>query len=400
MDMAAPGKGDYTWEQLIDELRPLGQRMRDRIPERLRDDPLVMQESMRLLLSGLMRAASDAIIGDRKHPMFVPELNVVMNIFQPNADTIYKSAIIGKGGSYRIHGERGKTRMMVLAQMGPDTLRTGKHHPVLAHGDFNEVKLDSKGRFDVIISPEKPKGYEGDWWQLHPEAEKFMIRIVGCDWGNESEPRFGIDRLDVDHARGRPSLEDLNHRYSEIPAIVQTCALAFPQKVTQLRDEGLINKLKVVDFSQMSGLQRQSYYEGAYDLADDEALIVEVKIPKQVGYWSLILTNELYETTDYYNNQTSLNDAQAVLDDDGLFRAVISARDPGVHNWLDTSGNATGAIQGRWFDTDDRPTPTARKVKISEVASALPASTKKVSPEERVRLLRERRINAQMRIIW
>src|SRR3546814_2144567 len=86
----------------------------------------------------------------------------------------------------------------------------------------------------------------------------------------------------------------------------------------------------------MSGLSRQAYYEGAYDLADDEALISEVRIPDQVSYWSLILTNELYETTDWYNNQSSLNDVQAVVDSDGVFRAVISARDPGVHNWLDT----------------------------------------------------------------
>src|SRR3546814_12449235 len=67
------------------------------------------------------------------------------------------------------------------------------------------------------------------------------------------------------------------------------------------------------------------------------SLISEVRIPDQVSYWSLILTNELYETTDWYNNQSSLNDVQAVVDSDGVFRAVISARDPGVHNWLDTS---------------------------------------------------------------
>src|SRR3546814_8101894 len=69
-------------------------------------------------------------------------------------------------------------------------------------------------------------------------------------------------------------------------------------------------------FTQMSGLSRQAYYEGAYDLADDEALISEVRIPDQVSYWSLILTNELYETTDWYNNQSSLNDVQAVVDSD------------------------------------------------------------------------------------
>jgi hypothetical protein len=150
----------------------------------------------------------------------------------------------------------------------------------------------------------------------------------------------------------------------------------------------------------MTGLSRQSYYEGAYDLAEDEALVTEVKIPDQVRYWSLILTNELYETTDWYNNQSSLNDSQAVVDADGVFRAVISARDPGVHNWLDTSGYPRGAVQGRWFDTDERPTPVIRKMNIREVAAALPPGTKRVTPAEREAMMRDRRAAAQLRTIW
>jgi hypothetical protein len=389
-----------TWESLIDELRPLGAMMHDRVPEELRGDPHVMQESVRLLLYGLMRATTDALVGDRNHPMFVPELNIAQNIFQPNADTIYKTAMIAPGGSYRLRGDRGTVRMMILAQMGPDTLRTGQHHPVQGQLDFNDLTLDANGMFDVLISPERPQDYSGDWVLLHPQVEKFMVRIVGCDWGREREPRLSIDRLDAYPAKGRVSLDNLAFRLSEIPTITRNCALAFPPKVQQLRTEGLINQLKVVDFSQMSGLSRQSYYEGAYDLADDEALITEVHIPEQVGYWSLILTNELYETTDWYNNQSSLNDTQAVVDPDGVFRAVISARDPGVHNWLDTSGYPRGAVQGRWFDTDARPTPAIRKVRLHEVTALLPADTKRVTPAQRDAMLRDRRMAAQLRTIW
>jgi len=393
-------QGVYEWEQLLDDLRPLGERMRQRLPERLRADPHVRQEAVRLLLAGLLRTTNDAIAHDRAHPMFVPELNLIQNIFQPNADTIYKAALIGKGGTYRMRGERGDVRMMVMAQLGPDTLRTGQHHPALDTNDFGGLALDGQGRFDVIVSPERPAGWDGDWWALHPECEKFMLRIVGCKWGDEREPRFGIDRLDTAASKGRPTLEELAARFREIPFTTQTCALAFPDRVSKMRDEGLLNTLKVVDFSQMSGLQRQSYYEGAFELADDEALITEVAIPDDVGYWSLILTNELYETIDWYNNQASLNDAQAVVDSDRVFRAVISAGDPGVHNWLDTSGYARGAIQGRWFDTDARPTPTMRKVKLSAVRDYLPADTRRVTPEERDAMIRARRISGHMRTLW
>jgi hypothetical protein len=395
--MASDG---LEWEKLIDGLRPLGDAMRARVPERLRDDPQIMAESMRLLLSGLARASSDALVGDRRHPMFVPELNIAQNIFQPNADTIYKSCLIERGGSYLLKGDRGTTRMMILAQMGPDTLRTGKHHPVLGQGDFDNLQIDREGNFEVVISPEKPAGHEGNWWPLNEACEKFMIRIVSCDWGVEREPRFGIARLDVDDAKGRPPMDALHHAFGEMPGITAVCALAFPTHVQELRDQGYLNALKVFDVSQMSGLQGQSYYEGAYELADDEALITEVKIPESYKYWSIILTNELYETTDWYNNQSSLNDMQGIVDSDGIFRTVISARDPGVHNWLDTAGYESGAVQGRWFGATATPNPSIRTVKLADVLGQLPAGTKRVTTEERAATLRNRRIAAQKRVIW
>jgi hypothetical protein len=172
------------------------------------------------------------------------------------------------------------------------------------------------------------------------------------------------------------------------------------RQVEALRSDGYINTLKTVDFSQMTGMAKQSYYEGAYELADDEALLFEVAIPKQCGYWSLILTNEIYETTDWYNNQSSLNGAQARLDARGMFHAVISARDPGVPNWLDTAGYPKGAVQGRWLDCEERPLPTMRKVSIAEVRSLLPSDTPIVSAAAREAALRERRLRAQMRTIW
>ncbi len=388
------------WERLIDGLRPLGDAMRARVPERLRRDPQMMAESMRLLLSGVARATSDALVGDRQHPLFVPELNLAQNIFQPNADTIYKSCLIERGGSYVIKGERGTTRMMILAQMGPDTLRTGKHHPVLRQGDFDTLMVDREGGFEVVLSPERPAGHTGDWWPLDPLCEKLMIRIVSCDWGVESEPRFGIARLDVDRPKGRRSVEALQAAVAEMPGIAAVCALAFPTHVEELRQAGFLNALKVFDVSQMSGLQGQSYYEGAYELGDDEALISEVTIPATYRYWSIILTNDLYETTDWVNNQASLNDRQGLVDTDGVFRTVISARDPGVHNWLDTAGYRSGAVQGRWFGASATPNPTLRKVPFDELGTELPADTVRVSPAERAIALRNRRLAAQKRVLW
>jgi hypothetical protein len=148
------------------------------------------------------------------------------------------------------------------------------------------------------------------------------------------------------------------------------------------------------------GLFGQFYYEGAYELADDEALIIETDYPETVDYASLILTNDVFETTDWYNNHSSLNGSQWRRDADGKLRVVVSAKDPGVHNWLDTSGYPTGVIQGRWTDSSSTPMPTATKVAFDEVARLLPPDTAKITPEERDRIIRDRRAAFQQRLLW
>ena len=93
-ELPAPSAVLMSWEQFVDQLKPLGARLMNRLPERLREDPACVQESYRLLLAGLARGLSDAVVGDRRHPMFVPEISLAQNIFQPNADTIYKCAMV------------------------------------------------------------------------------------------------------------------------------------------------------------------------------------------------------------------------------------------------------------------------------------------------------------------
>lgn len=176
--------------------------------------------------------------------------------------------------------------------------------------------------------------------------------------------------------------------------------MMFLDHVAKLREQGYVNKLKIFDVSQSGGLSGQFYYEGAYDLKPDEALILEAKVPAKCTYYSVILTNELYETTDWYNNQSTLNDAQSKPDADGILRVVISAKDPGIANWIDTSGYPTGVIQGRWTECDSQPVPNLRKVKVDQIAQSLPSTTAKVTPAERERIIRDRRSALQQRPLW
>ena len=395
---AATGLAD--WTGFTEGLKTAGQRMVTALPPRLRDDPVAVQESYRLLLGATARTAIDAIVGDRAHPVFVPEIGLALNVFQPNADTVYRSALIGGGGVYRLRGKRGTALYFKLAQLGPDMIRTNQPSAARAYDDFNDLKLDAQGRFDVIVSAQRPAAYKGDWWKLDPATEKLMVRQVSYDWSKETDPTISIDRLDTPAPRPQPSAAEMSARLSELPAMIGNAATFFVGHVQKLRDDGYINRMHVFDVSNMAGLVGQFYYEGAYDLKADEALLVEAKVPARCGYWSIILTDDVYETIDWYNNQSSLNGAQARVDKDGVFRAVISAKDPGVPNWLDTAGNNSGAAQGRWLDCSEHPIPTTRVVKLADLRTYLPPDTPVVTPAERARTIRERRSAVQQRPLW
>lgn len=181
--------------------------------------------------------------------------------------------------------------------------------------------------------------------------------------------------------------------------LVDVMALMFVGHFDRLRAEGYVNQLKVMNL-EFGALHDQFYYEGTYELDDDEALIVESPMPHKCDYRSLILTNDIYETIDWYNNHSSLNGAQAAPDPDGKLRIVVSARDPGVRNWLDTAGHSRGIIQGRWTGCDSQPIPTVHKVKVADVLRALPPGVATVTPEERVQIVRRRREALQQRPLW
>jgi hypothetical protein len=392
------------WGEFADALRTLPDRMLAKLPATMRNDPQVQQEVARLALESLAYSSLDAIGGDGDHPVFLPASGPILNVGQPNADTVYRIARITPGGSYRLGGERGSLRINSIGQVGPSpgepSAKSTQPGPTRSYHDLNALHVDAQSRFNVLLSPTRPAGYQGDWWQLLPTTNKLLLRMVSSGWSRDKDPTLSIERTDLPSRKLRPTAADLEQRLRQMPGAMAFMAMLFVDHVETLRQQGYVNKLKVFDVSQMGGLEGQFYYEGAYDLRDDEALIVESKVPAKCLYRSLILTNELYETTDWYNNHSSLNDSQAKPDKDGVLRIVVSAKDPGVPNWLDTAGYPRGVVQGRWTGCDSQPVPSVRKAAVAELRTLLPAETPVVTPTQRESAIRERRATLQQRPLW
>jgi hypothetical protein len=151
----------------------------------------------------------------------------------------------------------------------------------------------------------------------------------------------------------------------------------------------------------LGGVPGRWMASGSFDLRPDEALIVTTW-PAGGNYQSVQLADLWFSSLEYANRQTSLTADQAHRDDDGAYRFVVSAADPGVPNWLDTMGRRRGAILLRYDGTrcvqfDPREHPTAAVVPVAEIRRHLPATTPTTGPEDRRTALAQRRRHVQRR---
>jgi len=111
-----------------------------------------------------------------------------------------------------------------------------------------------------------------------------------------------------------------------------------------------------------------TYHGGRFVLGDGEALVVTVQNPAtEFLYWGLTTASPWMESYDYRFSTTNLNNVKAERRGDGDWRLVIAPEDPGVANWLDTSGRREGYMLVRWVLADNPPHPRAEVVPIASL---------------------------------
>jgi hypothetical protein len=361
-----------------------------------------VQDMNKLALSILASGYLCHVYPDTKRPGFMPNWNYACNQGGPNPDYVYSAAEVDGGGTYRISGFRGTTRFVEITQqkwnfLAPSLITTGG--TVFGSHDLDDLALDDDGYFSVILSGQKPDGYDGDWWELGPETKRLTLRRCACDWRNEVDARIAIERLDDPGADMTP--EEIARRFSELPRWIEEMIDFDMQLIRYYREHHGVNTfLRSSKIDDMGGLPKQAYYDGIHEITDDEALVLETDLPEVCHYWQALVGDDRFCTVDWVNRQSSLNDFQAHIDTDGRFRAVISRRDPGVPNWLDKADYPWGIIQMRFFRANEYPVPSIELVPFAELRSHLPADTPVVTPEQRRDQLRARREAAQLRRIW
>jgi hypothetical protein len=295
-------------------------------------------------------------------------------------DYTYRILPIAHGARYEVSGRRtGQTPLTVAYILVANTATS----VTLGALESRDVVTDETGRFVITLDSRAAEG-RANHIQTQPGAYFLFIRDAIGDWLTETPNALRVRRLDPADS---PPLTDeqmaqraAKHMVDDVYLVYWFSRLGYGQPPNVMRAPRASGSL--------GGLVFQWGSQGNIRLADDEALIMTANAAG-AAFRNIVLQDVFFLTIDYWKRQTSLNHSQMAADTDGRFTYVVAHRDPGVHNWLDTTGLNELLAVHRWqslprdMDAGSQPTLACRTVKFDQLDKMLPAGVRRVSAAER-----------------
>ena len=312
-----------------------------------------------------------------------------------NPDNLYYVTRVSDHDAYTITGKRGTSTGFLIQAFSGGLPGNGKDAgaTTASIGD-SDLQLAADGSFAITLSADRPA--QGDWLPLLPGTDNLLVRFTFLDWEHEAPGSIAIVRiggagagqLEITPALAAAMLDDAARS-------TQLQAQFYVDQATSLTALGPNFLLGPRQAQGQQGTNVQQWnLVGNYDLSDGQALLIKIKDVTQAKYGGLMSATPWFDTFEFIHHQVSLNRAQVRVDGDGNIRCVVSARDPGVPNWIDTTGQAHGVLFGRWQEVDgelgSEYAPALTVLDLSDVRGALPSDTPTVTPEQRTSQLARR----------
>lgn len=317
---------------------------------------------------------------DRERPRFSLIVSPARKILGDNPDSIYHQAAIRGDRAYRIKGRRTGQDYISFTVHGTDPTG-GFGGPVLADINDNDLRFDADGRYEIVLSATPPASDDpAVWVKLDPDARMILTRnyfqhVVSVH--NDPEAHVVVDIEPLEDLGPTPPITD-----AEMASRLEASARMLEAITIGLRVFGSPAQVPFVSNvpnsvgtpwsfratgEAVAGAVDIFYSSGTFDLAPDEALVMEGTIPPS-RFTNVVLWNVHLQTLDYRTRRTALNQAQIVPEADGSYRVVISAQDPGTPNWIDTAGQRRGTIFWRFLLPESQPeTPRCSVVKVASL---------------------------------
>ncbi|WP_070379098.1 hypothetical protein [Rhodococcus sp. WMMA185] len=314
-------------------------------------------EGYQYLAGGILATTHAAWATERSHPTFISGTGPYMKMGLDNPDTLYFGARISDDVEYVVTGTRGTTADLSFQVLSGNYTAAEVPGSVSAFDD-REIDIAPDGSFEVRFGPSENTGRRG-YFTLAPGSSQLVVREVYSDW-SQRRGTLRIARADTAGTAPAPlTREAVEKRYTRagraLVSRVKTW-LKFPEWFYLNLPVNTMTEPRLTP----GGLATQYSSVGHYELAEDEAIVITV--PKaDVPYQGFQLGSMWYISLDYINHQTSLNASQSQVDPDGKIRLVVSERNPGITNWIETVGHLRGYLQFRWqrvsreLSADDGP---------------------------------------------
>jgi hypothetical protein len=326
-------------------------------------------DAFRYLLS-LMAFAIDwgVLSGDPLEPCFSPPYPIHrLDWGAANPDGVYRKVLVRDDCAYHIRGQMGNARYFSL------DFRPSSHNETVTPED---LAPDPEGQFEMYVGGRE----QGLWWPMRPGTHAIVTREFFGDWKEARKARLRIDRIGA--PTGRPQAEEAGRIASAFDVIgrwmLEGGVRYWLDHSADMQERA--RNAFLAEFRR-GETKLPIVCPGAWRLAPDEALLIELADPQAV-YWGLQAASSLVHTFDYSKALTSFNHTQARRDPDGVYRLILAHQDPGVHNWLDTGGLEHGTLFLRCYRAETLSPPNTTLLKQEKLLQAV-GSSASCSQEER-----------------
>lgn len=314
---------------------------------------LDVADGHRMVLHGLRRALGSQLDADPYRPVLRRAITPVMKFGGDSPDAVYHECNIAADASYRIRGNVAGAVYVSFAVQSADAAGEG----VGATLNSEEFDVAPDGSFEIELAPATAAGERN---RLRIPAGGFSVIArhyyegVNCAMA-ESGRRIP---LQIECTSGRPHATEPDAA-AIATGIARVTRLLRSRTIDEMRGRGAVpawvsrvpnrfNEVQKPDAGMAYAALDIAYAMAPFHVPEGKALVMSGRFPA-CRYAGVVLWTRFRQSFDYLNRRVSLNRTQTVPETDGSYRIVIAARDPGVPNWLDTGGRASGMIYWRFL---------------------------------------------------
>lgn len=323
----------------------------------------------------------------------------VEGVMIDNPDNIYRSIPIDGAASYVIEGRVvhpspvQQTMVLHNEKSGADPNQKIKSQEVENGAvSLETIPVARDGTFTVTVDA-SPAGGRTNHLQSDPSVHDayILVRDTVPDWSSQNPVQLNVRRVAGPPVKPPRSEAELSAKSAAMTGSVGRYFMTWAK-------ERFYNGAPNTFTHQFDRASGWGFIKcGWYRLEPDEALVVTLE-RHSAAYLGFQLSDAWGQgqTSEYLANLGSLSGDQARANADGSYTYVISASDPGVHNWLDTAGLRTGTYCARWQALPEGVTSAGaaramQVVKLAGLDAMLPPGMVRVTAEQRKAQIEQRR---------